>query len=465
VGALGESAVSGGRERADLIDLREFAPRGGRRLQRRACAAGWKEGRVLSDSYDVVVAGSGPAGAVAALVLARGGARVLMADPARFPRDKACGDVVGPRGVALLGELGVLAPGAMPAGDVVLMGPTWRRVRLPWPAGASYPSVALVVPRATLDAALHAAAVEAGADPCRARIADVAQGGGGVELRLSDGRRVRAAFAIGADGALSRVATAAGLLRPARALWGFALRAYVAGEVSAPHIVLWAPQGERPLPGYGWLFPGGTGRANLGLGVAVRDRRAKAALAGRLLPAFTAALEERGLLEPHTRLEGRRGGWLRMGLSGCLSASGRVLLVGDAAGLVNPLQGEGIAEAMISGRAAARAILDWPAEAAEIYRSRLGQAFGEFQASAGALHAAVVARPRLRTVAARTLTARVAGRATAPGWAVWWNDLLEGARPGIARTSAAVLAAAARVATLPSDGRAEVLAGLADRSG
>jgi flavin-dependent dehydrogenase len=388
---------------------------------------------------------------------------VLLADPARFPRDKACGDVVGPRGVALLDELGVSGTEATPAGDVVLVGPTWRRVRLPWPDGGSrYPSQALVVARTSLDGALHAAAVRAGAEPRRARVAEVqTRSGAPADLTLSDGRRARAAFVVGADGALSRVARTAGLLRPAHALWGFALRAYVEGEVSAPHIVLWAPRGDHPLPGYGWLFPAGPGRVNVGLGVAMLAQRAHGALAGRLLPSFAAALEGRGLLAAGSVLGELRGGWIRMGLSGCVPASERVLLAGDAAGLVNPLQGEGISEAMLSGQAAARAILDRPGEAAPAYRAVLGGAFSGFQASAGSLHAVAVARPRVRTLAARALTARVAGHASAPGWAVWWNDLLSGARPGIGRVSGAVLASGARAATAGSPHRAEVLTALA----
>lgn len=77
---------------------------------------------VRGESFDVVIAGSGPAGAVAATVLARGGARVLLVDPGRFPRDKACGDIVGPRGVKVLDELAVLPADDGPAADVVLVG-------------------------------------------------------------------------------------------------------------------------------------------------------------------------------------------------------------------------------------------------------------------------------------------------------------------------------------------------------
>lgn len=403
-----------------------------------------------------MIAGSGPAGAVAACVLARGGARVLLADPSRFPRDKACGDVVGPRGKALLDELGLLPEAAAPAGDVVLTGPRWHSVRLPWPAGKTYPTGAIVVKRETLDGGLHAAASAAGAEIRAARVQDVGTASEGVCVRLSDGSTARAAFVIGGDGALSRVATAAGLLRPERALWGFALRAYVAGQVDAPHIVFWAPDGRRPLPGYGWAFPAGPGQVNLGVGLGLRGARGRAAAAADLLLAFTRALEQRGMLQPGTRLEARRGGWMRMGLAGCVPAAGRVLLTGDAAGLVNPLQGEGISEAIGSGRAAAEAILQRPGDAAAAYASQLARAFGEFQAIAGAAQEVFLARARLRTLVATALTAPVAGRAAAPGLATWWNDLLDGAvGPGLRRATA--LALAVRLATLGTGRRRERL--------
>src|SRR3954464_1703799 len=98
--------------------------------------------------FDCLVIGAGPAGSLAALVLARGGARVALVDKAKFPRDKACGDLVGPRGVQLLTDLGIAVPGAMAVGDMIVVGPTGRRVRLPCFPGRTYPGHALALPRA-----------------------------------------------------------------------------------------------------------------------------------------------------------------------------------------------------------------------------------------------------------------------------------------------------------------------------
>jgi flavin-dependent dehydrogenase len=81
--------------------------------------------------FDVVVCGAGPAGAVAATVLAQGGARVAIVDKARFPRDKACGDLIGPRGVALAERLGLRVTPELVAGDMLVLGPTGSAVRLP----------------------------------------------------------------------------------------------------------------------------------------------------------------------------------------------------------------------------------------------------------------------------------------------------------------------------------------------
>src|SRR2546430_15628591 len=109
-------------------------------------------------SFDAVVVGAGPAGSSAALVLARGGARVALADRAAFPRDKACGDLVGPRGVQVLADLGLRVPDAGQGSDLLTVGPSGRRSRLPAFTGSSYPGHGAIGPRLRLDPALRQAA-------------------------------------------------------------------------------------------------------------------------------------------------------------------------------------------------------------------------------------------------------------------------------------------------------------------
>src|ERR1700723_1170855 len=144
--------------------------------------------------WDAVVVGAGPAGSIAALVLARAGARVALVDKAAFPRDKACGDLVGPRGVGLLDELGVSVPDAGQGADLLVVGPSGHRSRLPAFAGRTYPGHGVVIPRGVLDDALRPAAVEAGAEPIRARVSGVDRSPGGPVRALvtSDGQRLAA---------------------------------------------------------------------------------------------------------------------------------------------------------------------------------------------------------------------------------------------------------------------------------
>jgi flavin-dependent dehydrogenase len=128
-----------------------------------------------------------------------------------------------------------------------------------------------------------------------------------------------------------------------------------------------------------------------------------------------------------------------MGMVGTNPARGRVLLVGDAAGLVNPLQGEGIAQAMGSGRSAAEAVLGEPGHAAERYRAALAAAHLPYHRITAAAQAALVGRPRAVAVVARLLTTVAGGDAPAGGWAIFWNELLDGAPLSRRRSIAAAI--------------------------
>ena len=390
--------------------------------------------------YDVLVVGAGPAGSIAALVLARAGARVGLLDKARFPRDKACGDFIGPRGLQVLADLGVAEPPGLDVGDMVVVGPTGRRVVLPCFDGESYPGRARAVPRSILDDALRTAALDAGAEPVEGRAGQPT--GSGEELdgfEVDGGPSVRGDFVVGADGATSHVAKSAGLLDEATVLWGFAVRSYLDQTVPLPAITLWEQTPWRAFPGYGWIFPGPDGVANLGVGVGTLADRQAGSEAVRVLPAYLRHLVDLGLLDrvPDGNGPRRLGGWLKMGMVGTVPAAGRVLLVGDAAGLVNPLQGEGIAQAMTSGRSVAEAILGSPGRAADEYRQRLARTHLPYQRVTAAGHAALVGRPRAVSAVGRLLTAPLLGRAVAGGWGIFWNELLEGAAPGSARSVAA----------------------------
>jgi geranylgeranyl reductase family protein len=294
------------------------------------------------ERFDVLVVGAGPAGSAAALHLTRAGARVLLADKARFPRDKPCGG--GLTGRALLHVPCEVEPIVEHVVRRMVVRASYAR-RVSRASGA--PFVAMTQ-RRVLD--LHLA------DRAAAEGADFRDGRGVSELVLDDNgvtarvgaARVRASYVVGADGANGVVAKAVGL--------GDGIVRGVALEGNVPWKELdrasydgtaWVELGVVP-GGYGWVFPKGD-HANFGVGGWLQE-------GPRLRDHLDRLAREHGA-DPST-LADVRGHRLPMRRIGTRASHGRVLLVGDAAGLVDPLSGDGMYEAFVSARLAAAAIVN-----------------------------------------------------------------------------------------------------------
>ncbi len=303
-------------------------------------------GAVPDERWDLVVVGAGPAGSATALgaLHADPGLRVLLLDRSDFPRDKACGDGVAPHVLDVLADLGVA--------DLLADRAPVRRLELRSRAASASRLMARpgwVVPRTVLDARLVDAAVAAGATLRRQRVRTL-------ESR-SDGVRVNGLHArilVGADGAYSSVRGSIGLppvQRRAVAIRGYAP---VPPERRGAQVIVFA---DRRQPAYAWSFDRGDGLANIGYG----ELRGAGEAAPPTRAMFLAAVEE---MLPGSTAEGTqwRASHLPLSSWSWQQPDGRVLLVGDAAGLVNPVTGEGIyyavATGVLAGRAAAAAVRD-----------------------------------------------------------------------------------------------------------
>ncbi len=293
------------------------------------------------ERFDVLVVGAGPAGSATAMHLARAGAKVLLADRARFPRDKPCGG-------GLTGRALRHAPCAVDPVVEHVVDRFQIRLRYGLSFSRRYPKpLILMTQRRRLDLHLAEQAAGAGADfRDSVRVAEIESSETHL-LASVDGKSVRADVLVGADGANGIVARSVGLGQGI--VNGVALEGNVMHDDIEPSRIEKTALIELGVVpgGYGWVFPKGD-HANFGVGgrgnegPRLRDHLARLAHAYGLDPG--AIRDTRGHRLPMRRL-------------GAPVSRGRVLLVGDAAGLVDPLSGDGIYEAFVSARLAAEAIL------------------------------------------------------------------------------------------------------------
>ncbi len=350
---------------------------------------------------DLLVIGAGPAGCAAAISARRAGRTVVVVDRATFPRDKTCGDGLTTGALRLLEHLGLpltTLDASARVREVRLVTPTGRTIELPLPVDGEH---ARVMTRVDLDARLVEAAKRAGADLVEgSALEDLKSLDAGVVATLDDGRTITAPYAVAADGHYS---AARRLLTPdappVLGEWS-AFRQYFSG-VDDPR--LWVLFERDLLPGYAWIFPLPDGRANVGFGM-LRGP----GVTGKVLAAkwreLLARPSVRDVLGPRAEPIGTHRAWpIPSHLDPARLVTGRVLFVGDAAGVVDPMTGEGIAQALETGILATNSIVDGATDVAAVarrYRASVERSLGRDLRFAG----------RLQRVLAHPLGARAALR-------------------------------------------------------
>ncbi|MEY2565671.1 MAG: menaquinone-9 beta-reductase [Actinomycetota bacterium] len=365
-----------------------------------------------ASGHDVLVVGGGPAGASCAYWLAEAGHDVLLLEKKRYPREKTCGDGLTPRSVRQLHDMGL-------ADDLtefhrfeglrsLAFG---RTLELRWPSHPDYPSFGYVITRKDLDHLVAERAVKAGAtlwQEAEATAPLLENGlvrGATVKVKDNGGsvlQHVRARYVVIADGGNSRFGRAVGTSRERTYPLGMAIRGYY---TSPRHDEPWIEshldirdKAGNVLPGYGWIFPVGDGRVNVGIGLLSTFNQWKAVNTSHLMESFVDYAPASWGLSAETSCGPPTGGKLPMALSVGPHAGPTWLVAGDAGGSINPFNGEGIAYAYETGRLAAdavgQALRTGDGLALQAYDRRLHETYGlYFKVARAFVH--IIGRPEL----------------------------------------------------------------------
>ena len=324
---------------------------------------------------DVIVVGAGPAGSTAAAYLARSGLDVLLLEKSMFPRPKVCGDGFTPRGMKQLIDLGIDCSeqngwlhnrGLRVVGGGVTL-------ELDWPTLASFPDYGAVRPRQDFDEMLVRHAEKSGArlhedTTVTEAITDDRTGAVvGVAGHVGRGSakrpvRFRAPLTLACDGVSARLALSLGMAKRDDRPMGVAVRRYYTSprthdDYLESHLELWDrsdPADPKLLPGYGWIFGMGDGTSNVGLGILSTSKAYGSTDYRALLRSWLQGTPEEWGYRDENAVGPVGGAALPMGFNRIPHYRPGLLLVGDAGGMVNPFNGEGIAYAMESAAIASR---------------------------------------------------------------------------------------------------------------
>lgn len=311
-----------------------------------------------TDQFDVVVIGAGPGGAASAAYLARAGQSVVLLDKAVFPREKTCGDGLTPRAISVLDDLGLteeLRAAGCQMDEATVFAPNGEAVTTRMPLRMDVPAMMVAIPRIDLDHMILQKAVAAGAalrESFNVRQIESDERGVTVIGRHNgDTTRVTGRMAIVAVGASMALLKRLGLLEETPLLT-LAARTYYENITSLSGRFEFYFEGI-PLPGYGWIFPLSESTANIGAGVFERRGRRSQPSAQVVLDQFLKTDKMQAMLAGARPSGPVRGYPIRTDFARAKTHAENILLVGEAAGLVNPLTGEGIDYALESGQIAA----------------------------------------------------------------------------------------------------------------
>lgn len=353
----------------------------------------------MSERYDLAVIGGGPAGAAVGIRAARSGAQVIILERGEHGRDKICGDGLTPRAVAALNELKIPLDASHQIDGLRMIAGRQRR-ELPWSDGTRFPSHGAVWPRRSLDKALIDAAVEAGAEVRFEHTAEpVFDAHGqvtGVTAQHIKGTTtvVDADLTVAATGAQGKVARMLGADRSPDEPYGLAIRTYVESPRHADrHIeacLTIKDDNGTFVPGYGWMFPCGDGTVNLGVGALSTMKGFKDLNLNHLLDSYRRVVGDDWQIGENLE---RPRAW-RLPMSVVKRHGPGWIAVGDAAGLINPMNGEGIDYGLESGILAADLYLADPSTVEFEYDRQVGERFDAFLRT-GRRFAFLIGHPRI----------------------------------------------------------------------
>ena len=326
---------------------------------------------------DLLVIGGGPAGTAAAITAARAGASVTLFEKGAHGRDKVCGDGLTPRAIAALDELRIDHSVAHRIDGLRMIAGKKERELL-WPSTSRFPNHGAVWPRRRFDNHLLDVAVASGVD---VRFESEA-------LPLLEGERCvgvtvgtdtyRAPFTVLAAGAQGQAAQMLGAVRDPNETFGLAIRAYAPtprhAERHLEACLSLSDEHGTAVPGYGWMFPAGDGTVNIGVGALSTMKGFRKLNLNTLLDQYASLVRDSWQLGDYVE---KPRAW-RLPMS-CVRRHGSGwVAVGDSAGFVNPMNGEGIDYGLESGMLAASKFVENPALAAQAYDREVGERFDSF---------------------------------------------------------------------------------------